>query len=183
MGITGNYLLFFGTLEPRKNLIGLMHAYEKLPPNLRNQYSLVIGGGKGWKDGEILESLDRLKQSGANIIQTGYVSDEERAALYMQATLYVMPSYYEGFGMQLLEGMTYRVPMVVSDIPVLREVAGEAAAYCGTDSSSIASTLENILANPSRRKKLVLAGDKRLADFSWSDVAKDVYSHIRGAVQ
>ncbi|QQS18939.1 glycosyltransferase [Candidatus Saccharibacteria bacterium] len=154
-------------MEPRKNLVGLIDAYQKLKPIVRNQYALVIGGGKGWKDDEIISSLNRLRASGATIFQTGFVSDKERAALYMGATLYVMPSHYEGFGMQLLEGMTYGVPMLVSDIPVLREVAGDAAAYCGTDPSSIAVALENLLSTPDRREKLVQAGKKRLHSFSW----------------
>ncbi len=183
LGVTGKYLLFFGTLEPRKNLIGLIGAYRRLKPSIREQYALVIAGGKGWKDDEILRSLNQLKRSGAVVIQTGYVSDEERAALYIGAAVYVMPSHYEGFGMQLLEGMTYGVPMLVSDIPVLREVAKDAAAYCGTDPLSIANGLESLLSNPDRRKMLTHAGKTRLQSFSWARVAHDVYTHMAGPVK
>jgi glycosyltransferase involved in cell wall biosynthesis len=182
LGITGPYLLFFGTLEPRKNLVGLMQAYEKLPDNLRQKYTLVITGKKGWKDEEILVTLERLRRSGAKVLQTGYVSDADRAALFMNTSLYLMPSHYEGFGMQLLEGMQYACPMLVSDIPVLREVAGDAAAYCGTDPESIAHGITDLLKNPKAQQKLVAAGHKRLKDFSWDKVADDIYQRIAQAV-
>jgi glycosyltransferase involved in cell wall biosynthesis len=178
LGITGPYLLFFGTLEPRKNLVGLMQAYEKLPDDLRQKYTLVITGKKGWKDEEILVTLERLRRSGAHILQTGYVSDEDRAALFMNTALYLMPSHYEGFGMQLLEGMTYGCPMLVSDIPVLREVAGDAARYCATDPDSIAKAITTLLSDKRAQQLLVAAGRKRLQYFSWDKVAQDVYAKI-----
>lgn len=182
LGITGPYLLFFGTLEPRKNLVGLMQAYEQLPDDIRQKYTLVIGGKKGWNDEEILVTLERLRRSGAKVMQTGYVSDEDRAALFMNASLYLMPSHYEGFGMQLLEGMQYGCPMLVSDIPVLREVAGDASAYCATDPESIAHGITDLLKNPKAQQKLVAAGHKRLKDFSWDKVADDIYQRIAQAV-
>jgi glycosyltransferase involved in cell wall biosynthesis len=179
MGIKQPYLLFFGTLEPRKNITNLMLAYEKLNAGIRDKYSLVIGGGKGWHDEEILKTMKQLKNNGLNIKQTGYVSDEDRAALYMKATLYLMPSHYEGFGMQLLEGMAYKVPMLVSDIPVLHEVAGSSAAYCQTSSDDIAVNITNLIKNSKFRERLVDAGAKRLKDFSWHSVAKDIFAQIK----
>lgn len=183
LGITGPYLLFFGTLEPRKNLVGLMLAYEKLPDDLRQKYTLVITGKKGWKDEEILVTLERLRRSGAKILQTGYVSDEDRAALFMNTALYLMPSHYEGFGMQLLEGMTYGCPMLVSDIPVLREVAKDAAQYCATDPDSIAEAISSLLRDDAAQKRLIAAGKQRLKAFSWDTVAHDVYGKIKEATQ
>ena len=180
--ISGNFLLFFGTLEPRKNLVGLMHAYEQLPKKIREEYSLVIAGGKGWKDEEILRTLQNLKASGVHIIQTGYVSDEDRAALFMKASLYIMPSHYEGFGMQLLEGMSYGTPMLVSDIPVLHEIGGDAAAYCGTSSEQIAAGIMKILKNKTLQKEMVVAGSKRINIFSWDKVANDIFAHIKESV-
>ena len=182
LGINGNFLLFFGTLEPRKNLVGLLGAYEKLPKDMREKYSLVIAGGKGWNDEEILQKLNDLESQGEKIIRTGYVSDEDRAALFMEASLYVMPSHYEGFGMQLLEGMTYGTPMLVSDIPVLHEVGGEAAAYTGTSAEEIAKGIVDVLSSESNRTKMIDAGSERLKLFSWEKVARNVYARIKDSV-
>lgn len=182
LGIEQPFLLFFGTLEPRKNLVSLMKAYQQLPDTIRGSYTLVVAGAKGWNDKEILDTLHQLQASGAAVIQTGYVSDEDRAALFMKTSLYLMPSHYEGFGMQLLEGMTYRTPMLVSDIPVLREVAGEAAAYCGTSPTAIRQGIVALLPDTARQQAMIAAGQKRLRDFSWDKVAKDVYEKIRQAV-
>lgn len=178
LGITGPFLLFFGTLEPRKNLVSLLDAYQQLPDDIRSAHSLVIGGGKGWKDDEILAMIEKLKAEGLSIIQTGYVSDEDRAALFMDASIYLMPSHYEGFGMQLLEGMQYKTPMIVSDIPVLREVGADASLYAGTDAQSIATMIEKLVQNKSLKESLVNAGQKRLRDFSWQKVANEVYEEI-----
>jgi len=181
--INGDFILFFGTLEPRKNLVGLMHAYEKLPKEIRDTYSLVIGGGKGWKDEEIMKTLKRLKDSGAHIVRTGYVTDEDRAALFMKASLYIMPSHYEGFGMQLLEAMTYETPMLVSDIPVLHEIGGDAAAYCGTSAEQIVDGIVKVLSDNALRTKLVAAGNKRITNFSWDKVATDVFTRIKESLR
>ena len=183
LGIRGKFLLFFGTLEPRKNLVGLLRAYEQLPQKIREQYGLVIAGGKGWKDEDILQALDALEASGAAIIRTGYVSDEDRAALFMNASLYIMPSHYEGFGMQLLEGMSYGTPMLVSDIPVLHEVGGEATAYCGTSPEQIKDGIIKVLLDEQLRMKMIKAGEKRIAVFSWERVAADVFARIKEELQ
>ena len=179
LGITGEFLLFFGTLEPRKNLIGLLEAYEKLPSNIRDRYSLVIAGGKGWNDTEILQKLESLEKTGKKVIRTGYVTDEDRAALFMEATLYIMPSHYEGFGMQLLEGMSYGTPMLVSDIPVLHEVGGDATAYCGTSAQEIADGIVEVLSSESKRQDMVRVGKERLKLFSWEKVAQHVFDRIK----
>ncbi len=182
LGVDGPYLLFFGTIEPRKNLVGLLQAYEKLSPEIRAKYSLVLGGGKGWNDEEILSTLEGLKKSGAKIHQTGYVSDEQRAALFMNATIYLMPSHYEGFGMQCLEAMTYKTPMLLSDIPVLHEVAEESAVYCKTDPEDIAAKITLLINDKDLRKRLVENGTKRLGLFSWQKVAKEVFDQIKKVV-
>lgn len=183
MGIEGDFLLFFGTLEPRKNLVGLMRAYEQLPEDIRRRYSLVIAGGKGWKDEEILKTLSALEASGAKIIRTGYVSDEDRAALFIGTALYIMPSHYEGFGMQLLEGMSYGTPMLVSDIPVLHEVGGNATAYCGTAPEQIADGITRVLTDSSLQETMVAAGKKRIVMFSWDNVATDIFVQIKESVR
>lgn len=160
-----------------------MRAYEQLPEDIRRRYSLVIAGGKGWKDEEILKTLSALEASGAKIIRTGYVSDEDRAALFIGTALYIMPSHYEGFGMQLLEGMSYGTPMLVSDIPVLHEVGGNATAYCGTAPEQIADGITRVLTDSSLQETMVAAGKKRIVMFSWDNVATDIFVQIKESVR
>lgn len=177
-GVRSPYLLFFGTLEPRKNLVGLLRAYMLLPKSIQDMYSLVVAGGKGWNDSEILDILEKAKNEGLSIIQTGYVSDKQKAALFMKATVIVVPSHHEGFGMQLLEAMYYETPLIVNDIPVLREVAGDAALYCNASADSIASAIQKLLGDENLRRQITIHGKKRLRDFSWPDIARRVYEAI-----
>lgn len=179
LGITKPYFLFFGTLEPRKNLLGLLQAYQSLPAEIAEKYQLVIGGGKGWNDEEIAKTLEDTSKSNPSIIQTGYVSDEDRAALFMNATLYVMPSYYEGFGMPLLEAMFYKTPIVASDIPVLHEVAEDAALYSDTSAESIRKAIADLASDKKLQEQLVKNGVKRLGNFSWPEIARNVYAAIQ----
>ncbi len=182
LGINKPYLLFFGTLEPRKNIVGLLRAYSLLSQDERSHYSLVLAGGKGWNDQNIHDTLDKMQSEGYDIIQTGYTSNEDRAALYMNAEMLVLPSHYEGFGMQLLEAMFYKTPMVVSDIPVLREVAKDVAVYCQTTPESIAGAIQSLLNNTPLRKSLIGRGTVRLKDFSWENVASKIYQAITKAL-
>ncbi len=183
LGIRPPFLLFLSNIEPRKNLIGLLNAYEQLDPGLRDKYELVLTGGKGWRDDEILAKLEELEGKDIRVRQTGFVSDEDRAALFTQATIFIMPSHYEGFGMPLLEAMTYRTPLLVSDIPVHHEVARDAALYTGTSAEDIAAKMAQLVKDEGLRKKLVAAGTKRLKDFSWQTVAKEIFSQVRKAVK
>jgi len=176
-------VLFLGNIEPRKNLAGLLEAYALLPEDLRTTYNLVIAGGKGWKDESILDKLARLKSQGLNIVQTGYVSEEQKAALYQEATVFVLPSLYEGFGMPLLEAMSCDTPVLASDIPVFREVAGDAALYCNPmESKDIASKLEQLLLDSHLQRDLATRGRKRLDDFSWQATTEKIYQAIRKEV-
>lgn len=178
LGVTKPYILFFGTLEPRKNLIGLLDAYRALSNETRGKYSLVIGGGKGWNDDEIVTALQSAKDSGLNVIETGYVTDDQRGALFTKASLYIMPSFYEGFGMPLLEAMFYKTPIIASNIAVLKEVAGDAALFCDTSPESISETIAKLLNNKPMQKNLVENGTKRLKHFTWEKVAADVFAAI-----
>lgn len=183
LGIKGRYILFFGTLEPRKNLVGLLSAYKQLPSRQRSAISLVLGGGKGWKDAQIIDMIQGMKSKRYSIIETGYVSDEDRAALFMKASMMVLPSYYEGFGMQTLEAMHYGTPSLLSDIPVLREVAGGAALYCGTDPESIANGIKRLLRDKPLADELVKNGTDRIGEFSWDLVAEKLFKAIRATVE
>ena len=177
LGIAGKYILFVGTIEPRKNITNLLRAYEQLPEATRQTYSLVLAGGKGWQDDEIIQTLDELTAQGLPIIQTGYVSDEQRAALYQNASLFVMPSLYEGFGMQLLEAAQYGIPIAASSLPVFKEIMGDSVTYFDEQNSSdIAQTIQLLLSDKKLHQKTVAAATKKSQSYNWSSVAEQIYS-------
>lgn len=177
--IRGKYVLFIGTLEPRKNIIGLVRAYEALPIDLRKEYSLVVAGGGGWYMEDTLSYIDRLKNNGEQIITPGYITDSQKAALYDNASLFILPSHYEGFGMPVLEAMSYGTATAVSDIPVFHEVSGSASAYFDKDSpADIARVIKGLLNEPMQREELIRSGYTQLSNYSWPSVVKKLYDNI-----
>ena len=177
-GITKPYVLFLGTLEPRKNLIGLLEAYES-STELNQKYSLVLAGGMDWKFEAIKQKITAMQQAGLSVVHCGYVSLAERAALYQEASVFTLPSHEEGFGMPILEAMQYKIPVAVSDIPVFHEVAGDSALYFDQNNpSSIAGTLSKILADKKLQESLQKKSDKILAQNSWGRIAKSVIDFI-----
>lgn len=172
---TEDYILSVGTLEPRKNHIALLKAYLHLPQTVRASHSLVIAGGKGWGCDETLKAIHEAQQSGENIVLTGYFDTEDAHQLYSHATIFSSASHYEGFGMPLMESMYVGIPMVVSDIPVFKEVSGDAALYVDTSNSTVyAAALLSLLKDPGLREHLTSLGRKRLLGFSWQRNAQKV---------
>jgi len=181
LGITKPYLLFLGTIEPRKNIPNLIDAYQHLSPELRASYQLVITGRIGWNCEIEKAKLAEVAGQG-EIIHVGYVDDETKDILYQSAEYFVHASHYEGFGMPLLEAMSYGVPCIVSDIPVFHEVAGDAAAYFDQNSpDDIAAKMTGALTHPEQRQAFAAAGHKQVATFSWKTVAGRVYQAIKQA--
>ncbi len=176
LGITpGKFFLFLGTIEPRKNLENLVSAYAALPASIRGEYALVLAGGRGWMDEEINTAINSQIAAGANIIRTGYISDTEKSVLYGSATCLVMPSHYEGFGMPILEAMQHNAATCLSDIPVFREVAQDAALYFDKDSpAAIAKSMETLATDHNMRTELIEKGRQRLSAFSWQENADKV---------
>ena len=180
MRINEKYILFLGTIEPRKNLEILIDAYTKLDKDIRENYSLVLAGGKGWKDESILQKIKTMQEKGFNIKQTGYLSDAEKSALYQHASLCVQPSLYEGFGMPIIEAMSYGKPVVCSDIPVFHEVAGDAAIYFNPKSSdSITKCISKILTDKTLQTNLVRGSKKRIKSYpTWDNIGKELYDKL-----
>jgi glycosyltransferase involved in cell wall biosynthesis/O-antigen ligase len=157
------FILYLGTLQPRKNIVGLIEAFELLQREGKTHgSSLVIAGGKGWLYDTIIERIN----ANPEIIYFGYVHD--RFALMKRAALLVQPAFYEGFGLQLLDAFWAGVPVASSNISSLPEVAGNAAEYFNPhDVPSIARAIDTVLGDDARAKQLVAAGTLRLKDFSW----------------
>lgn len=147
------YMLHVGTLEPRKNLSCLVQAFERASLVNKN-YRLVLAGGIGWKS-ESLMTLINNSPVRENIILTGYINDFERDLLYTHAALVCSVSLYEGFGMPILEAEYYGRPLLLSDIPVYREVAGNAAIYCNPENADdVATKLSTSLQHPPEPTRL-----------------------------
>jgi alpha-1,3-rhamnosyl/mannosyltransferase len=169
-GIVKPYILHTGTLEPRKNIAGILNAYTRLPPQVRESFSLVLAGGKGWLDREIKTQLDTLKDF--DIILTGYVPDEDLPPLYSGASLFVYPSFYEGFGIPPLEAMACSTPVIASDNSSIPEVVGDAGILVDAhDSTALALHIEKVLYDPALANELRRKGLERAKAFTWEKSA------------
>lgn len=176
--IKDNYLVYIGTLQPRKNLKRLVQAFLKLEIC---SLQLVIVGKKGWLYDEILKTVHRTDLC-KKVIFTGYVSEKEKRVLLKNAKAFVLPSLYEGFGIPVVEAMTLGVPVVVSKVSSLPEIAGKAAIYIKNPMSvaSITESLEKVLKlSESKRKKLIARGLKQAKRFSWEAAGKKTLEALK----
>lgn len=160
------YLLFIGNIEPRKNLERLIKAMRQLP----KEYALIMVGSDGWLNESVFAAIDDANKAGHKVIKPRtYVPDEDVVRLLSGATALALPALYEGFGMPPLEAMASKTPVVVSDIPPLHEVAGDAGMYCDPQSvDSIAAAMRQVIdMSPPDRQKLIDKGYKRALTFTW----------------
>lgn len=177
---TPHYILCVGTIEPRKNHLATLHAYLKLPLDLRQKYSLVFAGSVGWSSDETIKEIKHAQTQGENIVITGYFDMSHSYALYHHASLFTSASHYEGFGMPLMESIAAQTPMVLSDIPIYREVADDAALYIHVDNpEAYADAIAATLTDRQLRKKLIAKGEARLSAYSWKMNAQLIVSHCK----
>lgn len=174
LGVEKKYILFVGTLEPRKNLKRLVEAYDLLGDKLKQEYQLVLCGGKGWYYDEIFDIV-REHQLEKHIIFTGYASESDLSLWYSGASALVYPSFYEGFGIPVLEAFTCGIPVVCSNTSSLPEVGGDAVVYCDPNNiENIRDSIKNILEDDGLRKTNIQRGYDQLKQFSWDDSAKRI---------
>ena len=175
-GLPEQYLLFVGTLEPRKNLPRLIRAYATLPADERARAPLVLVGKKGWYYDEIFQTVRELGVE-RDVRFLGYVPDEDLPALLSGATVFVLASLYEGFGLPLLEAYACGTPVISSNTPALVEVAGEGCVTVDPlDIRDIARTLTEVLSSESLRAGMRAWGLERTHAFRWSTTAERVHA-------
>lgn len=165
-----SFVLFVGSIEPRKNLETLLAAYERLPQAHRDAYPLVLVGDAGWKNKEIHKRIISL---GRGVRTFGYLKNQDDLALmYNAATVFVYPSLYEGFGIPPLEAMACGTPVCLSSIPVFHEIYGqESACYADPhDPDSLADGLLRLLDNEPYREQLVQQGLRLAQRYTWDQV-------------
>lgn len=179
IGVRQPFLLFVGTIEPRKNIIKLMRGFLQLPKAMQQKYTLVIAGRVGWNCEAEIAELERAKKEGLNIVHAGYVDDQTRAVLYQTATVFTSASHYEGFGMPVLEAMSYGTPCAISNIPVFREVAEDSAIYFDQDRPAvIADRLQALLSNKGLLNTVGKNGKARADSYNWDTVATSLFTRI-----
>ncbi|ENZ30832.1 hypothetical protein HMPREF1084_03405 [Clostridium butyricum 60E.3] len=170
-----NYILYMGTLEPRKNIESIVRSYSVLKKNYNNEIKLVIAGKKGWLFENIFNLVESLKLQD-DVVFTDYVDEVDKAAIYQMANLFVFPSIYEGFGIPVLEAMASSVPVITSNVSSLPEVAGDAAILVEPkDVNSIAKNMHKILSNNDLRDKLICKGHIQAKKFTWEASAEKLY--------
>lgn len=181
LNIGDDFILFVGTIEPRKNLLTLVRAFEELVRNDVSQTQLVLVGNEGWLTGELHEFL-KTAAIRERVRFTGYLADDDLRALYSSCRVFVYPSLYEGFGLPLLEAMACGAPVVTSDIPSVRETVGDVALLVApTGVDELARSLARLLENPVEREKRSVAGKQHASKFSWEKAATatlEVYRQV-----
>lgn len=182
-GDPNGYLLFLGTLDARKNIGGLLAAYQRLLARRPAVPRLVMAGGTG--GGEATKWLENIAKGplAGSVEHLGYVGDDARASLFQGARIFVLPSFEEGFGLPVLEAMAAGVPVVASNRGSLPEVIGEAGLLIEPDDpESLVSAIVRILAEPELWQTLRRRGLDRARQFSWKQTAGDVRRAYEDAI-
>jgi len=170
-GLPPRFILFLGTLEPRKNLVRLIDAYAQWRRTSDGAVKLLIAGGKGWFYERIFQRVTELGLTD-DVIFPGFVPGEELPWFYRAAELFVYPSWFEGFGLPVLEAMACGTPTITSTALALREVAGDAALLVDPeDTAAWTEAIGRVLGDPILATQLRAAGPARAADFSWPRTA------------
>jgi glycosyltransferase involved in cell wall biosynthesis len=166
------YILYLGTLEPRKNVETLVAACELLWSRRAGFPDLVIAGGAGWKTSALFDRIEKSRYR-ERIHKPGYAARKTARDLYQAAEVFVYPSLAEGFGLPVLEAMASGLPVVASTAEALREVAGDAALFADPgDPAAFSRAIERVLDDPAARARLRAAGLRRAAEFSWEACAR-----------
>ncbi|RWZ78351.1 MAG: glycosyltransferase family 1 protein [Candidatus Microsaccharimonas sossegonensis] len=179
-GIVGEYILFVGNIEPRKNIARLVAAYRLLAKETRQVYTLVVVGGYGWKNEPIKKSIESAVREGHAVLKIDtFVPDQDIIQLYAGAKVLVHPALYEGFGMTPLEAMSVGTPTIVGNNSSLPEVMSNASLYVDAMSEKdISVKIEKLLRDENLRNKLIKAGKIRVRKFTWRQTVNELGEYM-----
>jgi len=173
--LPAKFIFYLGTIEPRKNVLGIIKAFEAWKNNskIADDYFLVLAGARGWLSGDVWKAIADSPFKN-KIKYLGYVAEEDKFALYHSASLFLYPSFYEGFGLPPLEAMSCGVPVIASANSSFPEVLGDAAFLVNPyDLNDIANGIEEVLSNQTFRELLIKKGEERVEKFSWQKAAEE----------
>lgn len=183
-GIKDKFILYVGTLEPRKNVVGLVKAFDawqEKNKKIGKDYQLIIAGGKGWKFGQVFKAITAAK-FGERIRYIGYIPPDHKWELMQEATVFVFPSLYEGFGLPVLEAMSFGAPVITSKVSSIPEITGQAAALINPRSANqLTEVLTKVLASAKLRQKMSTLGRQQAKKFTWAKTAREtlrVYQQV-----
>ncbi|NSL53768.1 glycosyltransferase family 4 protein [Uliginosibacterium sp. IMCC34675] len=176
------FVLFAGTIEPRKNISGLLDAYERLPEATRKHYPLVIAGYRGWRSEELHARIVSAQEQGW-VRHLGFVHNADLPVLFSAAQAFAFPSFYEGFGLPVLEAMACGVPVVCSNASSLPEASGGYALSCDPeDIETLTMLLVRAIEDEGWRAEARINGVAHAATFSWSRVVSETMHSYRLAL-
>ncbi|MEN3110440.1 glycosyltransferase family 4 protein [Uliginosibacterium paludis] len=179
----GRYVLYAGTVEPRKNLGRLLDAYEILPARVKNHFPLVVAGYRGWCSDEVHVRLQQAQSEGW-AFYLGFVSASDLPVLYSGARIFAFPSLYEGFGLPLLEAMASGVPVVCSDSTSLPEVGGGYPLMCAPDDvDQLSHLLVRAIEDEPWRERVIPSGIAHAGSFSWERTVTGTLKAYRAAME
>ena len=172
-GLPDQFILYLGTLEPRKNVSALVRAYAQLRSSRPDTPPLVLAGARGWLFEDIFQTIERLGLE-RQVLLPGFVPSDEQPLWYNAAAVFAYPSLYEGFGLPPLEAMACGTPVVVANATSLPEVVGQAGLLVDpSDDEALAAGLDSILLNGDLAASLRQAGLAQAARFSWDRLARE----------
>ena len=173
------FILSVGSIEPRKNLLGLLKAYNLLTKDIKDEYKLILVGFKGWENREIMKIINQNREY---IEYLGFISNEDLAKVYNLSSCFVYPSFYEGFGLPIVEAMACGTAVVSSNSSSLPEVGGDAVLYCNPHNIyDIRDKINMVLLDNNLKEELIQKGLKQAKLFSWEKSARehlDVFKEV-----
>lgn len=183
LGITKPYILFVGTLEPRKNLARLLESFSNTSDEIKKSVSLVIVGGKGWGNINLDEEIKRCNL-GQSVKVLGFVEDNQLSTLYSEALFLAMPSLYEGFGLPILEAMSFGTPVLTSNVSSMPEVLGSGGIVVNPLSvNEMTGAIETLILNNDLRTQLGNNAKIESTKFSWKKAANSAIEIFEEALE
>jgi glycosyltransferase involved in cell wall biosynthesis len=182
-GITGSYFLFTGTLEPRKNLDGLLDAWMLLPRAMRHDTQLLVAGMPGWDFQRTLKRLSQMAEDGAGVRYLGYVPEQSLPGLTAGARALIYPSFYEGFGLPVAQAMAAGCPVITSNVSSLPEITAGCALLIDPNSpAEIAAAISRLHVLPELRSQMAEKGRQAAYGFTWGTAAVESFRFFQELV-